>query len=202
MTAAVRHQLPTLSEEDRTRANLYGLLGALLARSPDPYVLDILRKLNGDSSDLGRAFARLKAKAETATPPAIADEYQLLFIGVGRGELLPYGSYYLTGFLNEKPLARLRRAMAELGIARDPAVKEPEDHAGALMDMMAGLIDGRFGAPEDIDSQRRFFADHVGNWMPHFFRDLETAAAADFYRPVGEVGRIFMAIEAQAFEME
>ncbi|MCB1433484.1 MAG: molecular chaperone TorD family protein, partial [Alphaproteobacteria bacterium] len=143
VTAAVRHQLPTLSEEDRTRANLYGLLGALLARSPDPYVLDILRKLNGDSSDLGRAFARLKAKAEEATPPAIADEYQLLFIGVGRGELLPYGSYYLTGFLNEKPLARLRRAMAELGIARDPAVKEPEDHAGALMDMMAGLIDGR-----------------------------------------------------------
>ena len=196
-----QHASP-LAEEDVLRANVYGLLSRLLSRPPDRAVLEIVRVMSGDGSELGKAFTELAAKAGTTSPEAIAEEYQALFIGIGRGELLPYGSYYLTGFLNEKPLARLRRSMADLSIARDPVVKDPEDHAGALLEMMAGLIEGRFSTPVSLDVQQTFFKQHVGSWMPHFFTDLENARTADFYRPVGTIGRLFLGIEVAAFEME
>ncbi|MCB1378034.1 MAG: molecular chaperone TorD family protein [Alphaproteobacteria bacterium] len=202
MSTKVDLQPVLIAEEDALRANLYGLLSVLLSRPADKAALEVARDLNGDSSELGEAFGELAAKAADATPQKVAEEYQLLFIGVGRGELLPYGSYYLTGFLNEKPLGRLRQSMRALGISRDPAVKEPEDHAAALMEMMAGLINGTFGEPASLESQRDFFNAHVGNWMPYFFKDLENAQSADFYRPVGKIGRLFLGIETAAFEME
>ena len=202
MTPSLALQPTPLSEEDALRANLYGLLSRLLSRPPDAAVLEIVQGMTGDNSELGRAFSDLASKASTTTPAAIAEEYQSLFIGIGRGELLPYGSYYLTGFLNEKPLARLRRSMSELGIARDPAVRDPEDHAGALMEMMAGLVNGEFGHPASLAVQRTFFDQHVGDWIHYFFKDLGAAKAAEFYRPVGTIGRLFMAIEVAAFEME
>lgn len=202
MTTNAKLRPVQLAEEDALRAKLYGLLGALLSNPPEQSVLEVVRRLDGDSSELGQAFTRLAAKAAATTPQAVAEEYQPLFIGVGRGELLPYGSYYLTGFLNEKPLARLRQSMRDLGIARDPASNDPEDHAGAMMDMMAGLINGAFGEPATLDVQRNFFRQHVGNWVPYFFRDLEKARTAEFYRPVGTIGRLFMDIEVLAFDME
>lgn len=188
-------------EEDVTRARIYGLLAGLLAAPPDAATLKNLAALEGDDSQLGQALGALARLAGDTNAGEVAREYHDLFIGVGRGELLPYASYYLTGFLNEKPLAKLRGRMAELGIERDPSVKEPEDHVAALSDMMAGLITGAFDDPVDLAGQKRFFNDHIGAWAPHFFRDLEAAATSRFYAPVGALGRAFLEIEAAAFDM-
>jgi TorA maturation chaperone TorD len=190
-----------LAEEDRLRAQWYALLGAILARPPDQARLDALAGLAGDESDLGQGVTALAAAAAAANPKTAEQEFFDLFIGVGRGELVPYGSYYLAGFLYEKPLANVRSDMRRLGIARTDEVKEPEDHIGALMEMMSGLITGAFAQPADLASQRQFFEAHVGSWAPRFFEDLENTPAATFYKPVARIGRIFMGIEAQAFEM-
>ena len=150
-----------IDPEDEQRGQLYRLLARLLAAPPDQALLDVAAGLTGDDTPLGRGLAALAVRAAQATPAAAADEYGDLFIGIGRGELVPYASYYLTGFLNEKPLARLRGEMARLGIARADHVKEPEDHIAALCEMMAGLIDGSFGEPAPLATQRRFFDGHL-----------------------------------------
>lgn len=201
MTQANALDSGTLSGVDHLRVNVYRLLARALSRPADEAFLQLLAGLSGDETEMGSAFGALGAAASEATVKSAAEEYQDLFIGLGRGELLPYASYYLTGFLNEKPLARLRNDMVPLGIERDPAIKEPEDHAGALMDMMAGIIDGSFGSARPLATQKEFFDRHVHSWMPHFFRDLENAKAANLYRPIGRVGAVFMEIEKAAFEM-
>ena len=190
-----------ISDEDQLRAGWYALLAQLLSREPDTRLLQMLRGLEGDDSDLGKGIRALAAAARGTTVESARQEYFDLFVGLGQGELLPYASYYLTGFLNEKPLARLRGDMARLRIARADDVKEPEDHIAALCEMMSGLITGSFGAPADLDEQRRFFDTHVGCWAPRFFEDLQGAQAAVLYMPVGTIGRLFMAIEVQAFDM-
>ena len=161
----------------------------------------MVRGLSGDESELGQGIKALAVAARGTTAEAAKQEYFDLFIGLGQGELLPYASYYLTGFLNEKPLARLRGDMARLHIARAEEVSEPEDHIAALCEMMAGLIAGNFGEPVSLDEQRRFFDTHIGCWAPRFFEDLQAAQSAVLYMPVGAIGRLFMQIESQAFEM-
>jgi TorA maturation chaperone TorD len=189
-----------LSEEDGCRSALYRLLGRVLVAPPDKSVLAGVAALEGDETALGRALSELAAAA--ASPQDLDREYHDLFIGLGRGELVPYGSYYLTGFLYEKPLANLRRDMAMLGIQRREDVREPEDHVGAVLEMMAGLIDGSFAARlNDFTAQQRFFATHVEPVAPRFFADLEKAKAARFYRPVARVGRLFLEVETFAFQL-
>jgi len=190
-----------ISEEDQLRAGWYSLLAQLLSREPGDALLRMLRGLEGDESELGQGIKALAAAARGTTLEAARQEYFDLFVGLGQGELLPYASYYLTGFLNEKPLARLRGDMARLQIARADDVAEPEDHIAALCEMMAGLITGGFGAPADLAEQRAFFDTHIGCWAPRFFEDLQAAQSAVLYMPVGTIGRLFMAVEAQAFEM-
>lgn len=190
-----------LAQEDRMRADLYAFLGALLAAPPDAALLTKSAALTGDESELGRAVHALSRVASAATPAAVESEYNALFIGVGRGELLPYGSYYLTGFLNEKPLAALRDDMKALAIDRAPGVFESEDHIASLFEMMAGMITGRFGSPVPLERSRDFFNRHVGNWANHFFSDLQSARNSVFYVPVGSVGHAFMDIEREAFRM-
>ena len=131
----------------------------------------------------------------------MADEFQVLFIGVGESELKPYASYYRTGFMYEKPLANLRAALADLGIAQADDVAEPEDHIAALCETMHALITGAFDMPVPVDRQKEFFEAHMRPWAGLFFVDLENAEHADFYRPVGAIGRLFMTIETQSFEM-
>jgi TorA maturation chaperone TorD len=194
-------QEPPIAEEDRLRASWYILLARLLAAPADDQVLAVVRGLGDNETELGAALRALRAAAEGTSPRAIEQEHFDLFIGVGQSELVPYGSYYLSGFLHEKPLARLREDMARLGIARSEGVSESEDHIAALCDMMAGLITGAFGAPVDLAIQRRFFDDHIGCWAPRFFENLETAPSAAFYMPVGTLGRLFMVVESQAFKM-
>ncbi len=193
--------MATIAPEDALRAQLYRLLARLLAAPADQTLLDLAAGLAGDETPLGQAIGALARAAARATPAATVEEYFDLFIGIGRGELVPYASYYRTGFLNEKPLARLRGDMAELGIARAAEVKEPEDHIAAICEMMAGLIEGSFGAASGLAVQRRFFEHHVAPWAARFFADLETARAARLYAPVGTIGSAFMTIETTAFAM-
>ena len=199
---AAADEASEITEEDKLRAQMYRLLAAVLVRQPDRTTLDRIAALGGDEgSPLGRALGALGRVAAASGPAAVDDEFHDLFVGVGRGELMPYGSYYLTGFVYEKPLARLREDMARLGIARADDVREPEDNIASLCEMMAGLIEGDFDTPADLATQRKFFDAHIGPWAGQFFADLEAAKSARFYMPVGTVGRVFMEIEATAFEM-
>lgn len=195
-------QVNGVAEEDLLRADLYRLLAKLLANAPSSETIAICAALGGDESDLGQGIAALSKVASSTNEKALEREYNALFIGLGRGELLPYGSFYLTGFLNEKPLARLRGHMAELGIERNPDVKEPEDHIATLCEIMSGLILGDYGSPMSVEDQHAFFNTHIAPWASHFFRDLEAAEGSVFYAPVGKIGRAFMEIEIEAFRME
>jgi TorA maturation chaperone TorD len=199
MTMAAAHL--EISEEDRLRADLYDFLGSLLSAPPPQSLIDRTAALTGDKSPLGEAVSGLSRVAGVSREKPVRSEFNALFIGLGRGELLPYASYYLTGFLNEKPLAQLRGDMAANGISRAENVYEPEDNIASLMEMMAGMILGRFGAPAGLDVQRTFWNRHVGSWAGHFYSDLEAAKGSVFYAGVGAVGRVFMEIEREAFRM-
>lgn len=188
-----------LDEVDAARAQEYALLAVLVARAPDAALLERLGTLRGDPSPLGLAHAALAEAADRTNAERAEREYFDLFIGLGRGELLPYGSYYLTGFLHERPLARLRADLEKLGIERSRGQAEPEDHAAILCEIMAGLVSRRFPAPAGAD--RALFEEHLAPWIGRFFADLERAEAADFYRRVGTLGRLFIEIEAEAFAL-
>lgn len=182
---------------DAARAREYALLAALLSCSPSNALLGEIANLRCDATPLGLAHAALADAASKAADGAVEREYFDLFVGLGRGELMPYASYYLTGFLNERPLARLREDLASLGIERSENNVEPEDHAATLCEIMAGFAAGNF--PASVESQRGFFEKHIAPWMPSLFADIERAAGARFYRSVGALGRLFLEIEAEAF---
>ena len=194
-------EITDVAPEDRLRADLYNFLGLLLARPADQGVLDQTAHLSGDESEIGKAISGLSRVAKASKPKAVEREFNALFIGLGRGELLPYASYYLTGFLNEKPLARLRRDMAAHQVIRAENVFEPEDSMASLMEIMGGLIVGRFGTAASLEHQRTFFNNHIAPWATHFYTDLEGAKGSVLYASVGAVGREFMAIEREAFRM-
>jgi TorA maturation chaperone TorD len=188
-----------LDDIDMARSAEYALLATLLARAPDDALIERLADLPGDASPLGIAHAAVAGAASRASAAAVEQEYFKLFIGVGRGELLPYGSYYLAGFLHDRPLARLRAELARLGIERAGEHAEPEDHAAFVCEVMAGLASRQLDAPPL--AERELFERHLKPWIGRFFADLEAAEAADFYRPVGTLGRAFIAIEAEAFAL-
>ncbi|KAB2920003.1 MAG: molecular chaperone TorD family protein [Hyphomicrobiaceae bacterium] len=187
--------------EDLLRAQGYRLLARFLSAPPSADELTAAGALVGDESEFGAAITALSRISARSNAAAAAEEYQTLFIGLTRGELVPYGSFYLTGFLHEKPLAKLRQDMERLGVAREEGVPDPEDHIASLCEMMAGFIDGTFGEPLPLAEQKRFFTTHIGSWAPVFFRDLEAAKASIVYAAVGSVGRTFLDIEEGAFAM-
>lgn len=189
---------PEIDEIDALRAAEYGLLSLLLGKAPDADTLLRVTALKGDASDLGMAHIELAAAA-AADDRAISKEFFALFIGLGRGELLPYASYYMTGFLHERPLARVREDLDGLGIERAGASREPEDHIATLLEVMAGLARGEFEA--DFAEQARFFERHLKPWASRMFADLEISRSANFYRAVGRVGRVFMELESEAFTL-
>lgn len=190
-----------VDEIDAERAQQYALLAELLARAPSAALLKQLAKLRGDASPLGLAYMGLAEAAEAAVDNVaqVEREYFDLFIGVGRGELLPYASYYLTGFLNERPLARLREDLAKLGIERVEGNYEPEDHAAILCEIMSGLAGGRFPAPPG--AERELFEKHIAPWMGRLFSEMELSSIAKFYASVGRLGRVFLEIETEAFAL-
>ncbi len=190
-----------LTPEDALRAQIYHLLAGFLSRAPDKTNLEIASNLTGDDGEFGQAIATFAKLANRSHPDVADTEFHDLFIGVARGELLPYGSYYLTGFLHEKPLVILRSDMAEKGIERIDGLKEPEDHIASVLEMMAGLIEGAYGNQLPLSEQKVFFNKHVNSWAGYFFKDLEEAKNSVLYAPLGTIGRLFMKIEQDAFEM-
>jgi TorA maturation chaperone TorD len=191
-----------ISEEDALRAQMYRLLGYFLQKPADADALKLAAKMEGDETPLGTALSAFSRIASKSDPSTISNEYHELFIGVGRGELLPYASYYLTGFLHEKPLAKLRIDMSRLGIERRETVREPEDHIAALCEMMCGMITGEFGDAASLDEQKQFFDEHVGSWAKHFFTDLEGAKSSVLYGALGSIGKAYIEIEQVAFTMD
>ena len=199
--AGLIEPVPDVAPEDVLRAQCYRLLARFLSSPPTTGDLKGAAALRGDESELGRAvstFARVCAGCDVASVTA---EYHDLFIGLVRGELVPYGSYYLTGFLHEKPLSKLRQDMARLGVQRRQNVAEPEDHIASICEVMAGFIDGSLGRTLSLEEQKTFFATHIGPWAPVLFRDMEAAKASVLYAALGSVGRVFLAIEERAFAM-
>jgi TorA maturation chaperone TorD len=193
---------PVLDEVERGRADLYRLLGFALARPPTMRLIDYLSQLDGGTGALGEALRDTAEAARSTRLEAAVREYDALFIGMTRGELLPYASYYLTGFLHERPLARLREDMARLGLARAQGHSDPEDHIGTVCEVMAGLIDGGGDIPLPLADQRAFFGRHVEPWAGRFFADLEAASSARFYRPLGTLGRLLVEIDHHGFLLE
>src|SRR5262249_52795444 len=173
-----------VDEVDAARAQEYALLSVLLARAPDAGLLERLGALRGDASPLGLAHVALAEAAQRANVERLEREYFDLFIGLGRGELLPYGSYYLTGFLHERPLARLRAHLGELGLERTPGQAEPEDHAAILCEIMAGLGGRRLPAPPGSD--RAVFPQHPAPRLGRRLRRLGPASRGRFSRGRGE----------------
>jgi TorA maturation chaperone TorD len=188
-----------IDEIDQLRAAEYGLLSLLLGKAPDTDTLSRVAALKGDGSDLGMAHIELAAAAATTDDRSVSKEFFDLFIGLGRGDLLPYASYYMTGFLHERPLARVREDLELLGIERAGISREPEDHIAILLEVMSGLARGEFEA--DFAEQARFFDRHLKPWASRMFADLEMSASAKFYRAVGRVGRVFMELETEAFAL-
>ncbi len=194
---------PEAPVEDQWRAGVYSLLAGLLADPPDRGTLARMAAAGepptGEEEDgpVGRARRELAWAAAEADPEAVDDEYHDLFIGLGRGELVPFASWYRTGLLMDKPLVLLRRDLAALGIQRQAGNPQPEDHAAALCEVM-GLLAADGEPPEQ---QRTFFAEHLGPWLGRFFEDLQAAKRADFYRGVGRLGAAFMAIETEYLQM-
>ena len=187
----------TVDEVDLARAAEYSLLATLLMRSPDAGMLGRLAELRGDGSPLGLAHASLAQAAARTDADITAREDFALFVGLGRGELMPYASHYLTGFLHGRPLANLRQTLLRLGVERVETEPEPEDHAAILLEIMAGLAGGDIAAPPG--TEREIFDNYLAPWIARFFSDLEKSASVDFYAVVGTLGRTFMEIEIQGF---
>ena len=183
------------SSDQSRRAAFYSLLAGLLRNAPDADVLAYCLSLDttDQKSELGAAVNTLVLAAKHSDPQRLKEEFHDLFIGLGRGELVPYGSWYQTGFLMERPLGQLRADLAKLGFERSDDVHEPEDHIAALMEVMAMLI--YEGAPQE--QQRLFFETHISSWAKDFMRDLSVAETATFYRSVARLGSAFVSIESQ-----
>ncbi|MET0090572.1 MAG: molecular chaperone TorD family protein [Candidatus Thiodiazotropha sp.] len=189
-----------LPEEQSYRSSAYALLSRLLRTPPDQSVLDQVSgfaEVDAQQDEMTLAMSMLGLAAGTSRPEAVDDEFHALFIGIGRGELVPYASWYLTGFLMERPLGRLRDDLAALGFHRQEGVCEPEDHAAALCEVMAMLIQD--GAR--LDEQMGFFRNHISDWLGRFFEDLGEAKSAVFYRAVGRFGAAFCALEKRYLNM-
>jgi TorA maturation chaperone TorD len=195
----MRDSAPAVDAIDQARSREYSLLSTLLFRSPDPALLKGLAGLQGDESPLGMAHAALAKAAARTNAERLAREYFDLFVGVGRGEILPYASFYQTGFLHGRPLAQLRELLRRVGVERAESLTEPEDHAAVLLEIMAGLANGEIVAP--TGTERELFENHLAPWIGRLFRDLGQAKAADFYACVGALGTVFIAIEAEAFTL-
>jgi TorA maturation chaperone TorD len=188
-----------LDDVDRARAQEYALLATLLSRSPDDRMLGRLALLRGDASPLGMAHTALVEAAANADAKSVKEEYFDLFDGLGRSRFLPYASYYLTGSLYGRPLARLRQALRNLGLEQVEHHAEPEDHAAILCEIMAGLAGGQIAA--SAEAEREIFELHLAPWIGRFFADLERAEAARFYARVGALGHMFVEIETKAFTL-
>jgi len=205
--AAAPREFEELTPEDAARADLYALLAHLFHAAPDADLLAVLANADDISAEaphsvVGEAWRKLQSAASAADPEALAQEFQDLFVGVGSGEVMAYGSWHLTGFLMEEPLARLRDDLAQLGLSRLQSAAEPEDHIAALAEVMRLLVRGGDGiAAAAFEVQKAFFTRHLRPWYARFAEQLAKAPSANFYRAAGELTKTFLDTEAALFEI-
>ena len=182
------------------RANTYTLLARLLRLPPDVSLLAMLAKVDTSTearNALEFSWHQLKLSAAHAREDELDDEYHALFIGLGHGEVIPYGSWYQTGYLMDKPLAKLRQDLAMLGIERQAHIYEPEDHIAAVCECMAILIDNA----SEYATQQEFFREHLQGWLTRCFSDIEQAPSAHFYQAVAQLGQNFVELEARYLDV-
>jgi TorA maturation chaperone TorD len=199
------------SDEDLARADLYGLMAELFGAPPADSLFNRIAaspKAGPEDPDtsLTRAWQALVAVASSLAPVAIRSEYSGLFEAVGKPEVVPNGSFYQAGALNQRPLVELREALAELGIERDPAATETEDHIAAVCEVMRFLVAGELSHPEGppidvLAAQRAFFQRHLAGWVFDFLQAVEGHRQAVFYAAVARFARSFFEVEQQAFDI-
>ena len=192
-------------DEEIARAEVYGLLAQLYQAPPAPELLANLRVAATEAPVAGafleEPFRQLVGAARACSDDAVADEFEALFGGVGKPEVWAYGSHYLSGFLNDKPLVRLRSDLAALGLGRDESRAETEDHIAYLCEVMRYLIAGDDVAVANLTQQQRFFAAHLQPWVERLCEALAAQPRADFYRAVALFTHAFMNVEAQGFDL-
>lgn len=191
------HPAPVDEESAGLRAETYALLARLFWSAPDEGLLHVLAPMAETvaAGPVGEAWSGLGAAAR-ATDPADADrEFHTLFIGLGRGEVVPYASWYLTGFLMGRPLVALRTRLSGLGFERRTGVTEPEDHVAALFDVMGGLAHPEQG--DSLETQRAFFGEFVAPWTERFMADVQQSGNARLYAAVARLGERFIVLEKQ-----
>jgi TorA maturation chaperone TorD len=196
--------VPPLADEDQARADFYALFARLLLAPPDDALLAALANAEPVAAAgefaLEDAWLKLTQAAGVVDASAVADEFAAMFVSTGTPPLNPYGSFYITGHLNDAPLAGLRDDLARLRLARAPGVGEFEDHLGALCETMRVLIQGGPGMPpRGLAVQKAFFETHVRPWYAACLADIAASPDANFYRVVAGVVDAFLSIEAQAF---
>ncbi|PPE68639.1 molecular chaperone TorD family protein [Caldimonas thermodepolymerans] len=196
---------PAGPDEELARAELYGLLARLYLAPPDEALLAQFRvavtQAPQEGAFLEEPWQELVAAMRATDAQAAADEYDALFQGVGKPEVFLYGSYYLAGFLNEKPLAALRADLARLGLGRDEASGETEDHVAYVFEVMRYLIAGDDVEVCNLEQQRRFFRQHVQTWLGSFCETLAAHPSARLYRAVAGFTQKFIEVETQGFDL-
>ena len=192
-------------DEETARAEVYGLLAALYYAAPSAELHDNLRvavtQTPAPGAVLESSWAELVAAAREHSLADIGNEYDTLFGGVSKPEVYLFGSHYLSGFLNEKPLAALRTDIAALGLARDEAMPETEDHVAYLCEVMRYLIAGDDIAVANLTRQREFFARHAQPWLPQMCEAVMAHPKARFYRALAGFTQVFVSVESQGFDM-
>ena len=192
-------------DEETARAEVYGLLAALYYAPPEPSLLESLRIAVTEAPAAGgfleEPWRALVGVAREMSDEAIADEYDALFGGVGKPEVYLFGSHYISGFLNEKPLARLRTDLATLGLTRGDEMPETEDHVAYLCEVMRYLIAGDDVAVANLTRQSQFFATHVQPWTGALCDAIAAHPKARFYARLAGFTHAFLAVEVQGFDM-
>lgn len=200
-TQALHFETPDRGEE-AARADLYGLLATLLYAPPSQGLLDAIALAPAAGEGiLDLAWSGLVSACRQAQADAVRAEYEQLFIGVGKPEVMLYGSYYLSGFLMEKPLAALRTDLASLGLQRPESVVESEDHIAFVCEVMRTLIAADDVMPANVATQKTFFATHMQAWVIDACAAIEAHPQAAFYQAVARLARSFFEVEMQAFDM-
>lgn len=193
-------------DEETARAELYGLLSELFYAPARPELLAQLRVAATDAPSAGgfleEPWRQLVGLTRDMEDASIQNEHHTLFGGVGKPEVYVYASHFLTGFLNEKPLAQLRTDLAALGLGRDDTtMSESEDHVSYVFEVMRFLIAGEDVSVSNLTQQAQFFAAHVQTWLPALCDALQATPRARFYAAVAELTRAFIQVEAQGFDM-
>lgn len=189
-------------ESNTLRADVYLLIAAMLRQAPSQELLGFIASLEieNNGSDMSKAWQSIITAANKADTEQLADEYQQLFIGIGRGEVVPFASWHLTGSLMEKPLALIRQDLDLLGFEREDTVKEPEDHMAAICEVMAHLAqDASNGEQESLANQQAFFNRHLSTWFTKFTEQVRQAKSSNFYLTVADLMDTFMNIEKVMF---